>query len=163
MTIPSSSAPAARLWLFNAIKSALTPDPGVVSGGSYGDPAASLLVCLDGPGTYQPADIVAVGKVGRRIDVSSMVGSGGAGWLREDFGIEIVIECARGTEDSQSAFERTTTLIDQIIAVVRTDPTLGGSVLWSKPTRSDTEVAWAADHSSWVGQGTLTVECNQRI
>ncbi|MFB7907646.1 hypothetical protein ACFC1T_14535 [Kitasatospora sp. NPDC056076] len=164
MTIPASSAPAARLWLFNALKAALTADPGTVSGqGSYGDANASLLVCLDAPGTYQPEDIVAVGKVDRRIDVSSMVGSGGAGWLIEHYTIEITVECARGTDDSQSAFERTCSLIDQITAVVRTDPTLGGNVLWSQPTRSETDTVWADDHSSWVGQGTLTVDCNQRI
>ncbi|MFH8380639.1 hypothetical protein ACH4E7_06815 [Kitasatospora sp. NPDC018058] len=164
MTIPSSSVPAARLWLFNALKTALTPDPGTVSGqGSYGDANASLLVCLDAPGTYQPEDIVAVGKIDRRINVSSMVGSGGAGWLIEHFSIEITIECARATDDSQSAFERTCTLIDAITAVVRTDPTLGGNVLWSQPARSDLETVWADDHSHWVATGTLTVECNQRI
>ncbi|MGA5819729.1 hypothetical protein ACPC54_17950 [Kitasatospora sp. NPDC094028] len=164
MTIPSSSVPAARLWLFKALVASLTPDSGAVSGqGSYGDANASLLVCLDAPGTYQPEDIVVVGKVDRRIDVSSMVGSGGAGWLIEHYTIEITIECARATDDSQSAFERTAALIDQVVAVVRTDPTLGGNALWTKPTRSDLETVWADDHSTWVATGTLTVECNQRI
>ncbi|MET8624538.1 hypothetical protein ABZW30_12405 [Kitasatospora sp. NPDC004669] len=164
MAIPSSSVPAARLWLFNSLKAALTPDPGVASGqGSYGDANASLLVCLDAPGTYQPEDIVAVGKVDRTISISSMVGSGGAGWLQEHYTIEITVECARATDDSQSAFERAAALIDQTTAVVRTDPTLGGIVLWSRPTRSDLETVWADDHSHWVATGTLTVECNQRI
>lgn len=164
MTIPSSSAPGARLWLFNALVAALTPDPGLNDPGGYvGDDRASLLVCLDEPGTYQPADIVSLGKVDRQIGVSSMVGSGGAGWLEERYAIAITIEAMRGGDNAQTAFERACTLIDQICAVVRTDPTLGDNVLWSRPVTSTCEVLWTDDHQGRVGQGELTIECFKRI
>lgn len=164
MTIPSSTVPAARLWLFKALVASLTPDPGLANGdGYYGDANASLLVCLDEPGTYQPADIVSVGKIDRQISVSSMVGSGGAGYLEERYSIEVTIEAARATEDSQTPFERVCSLVDQVCAVVRGDPTLGGHVLWSKPVTSTCEVVWSDDHQGRVGQAELQIECFQRI
>ncbi|PJN22419.1 hypothetical protein [Kitasatospora sp. CB02891] len=163
MSIPASSVPAARLWLFKALAAQLTPDSGLVNGqGHYGDPNASLLVCLDEPGTYQPADIVSVGRVARDISVSSMVGSGGAGWLEEHYTIAIVIEVARG-DDAQSAFERAADLVDQVVAVVRTDPTLGGTVLVARPTTNTIDVLWASDHTGRVGQAELSITCMQRI
>lgn len=163
MAIPTSSAPAARLWLFHALVAALLPDAALVDGqGYYGDPQASLLVCLDEPGAYQPADIVSVGKVTRDIETSSMVGSGGAGWLAERYSIHVTIEIARG-DDAQSAFERTFALLDQTINVVRADPTLGGAVLWARPQAHDVEVMWTSDHTGRVGQVEIPISCYQRI
>jgi len=155
MTIPVSTAPAARMWLFNALTAGLLPDPA--------DPASALLVCLDEPGTFQPADIVSVGKVTRQLEVSSIVGSGGAGWLKERYTIDVQIEAARGGDNARLAFERASALVDQVVAVVRSDPTMGGNVLWARPALSTCEVLWQDDHQGRVGSADLEISCFQRI
>jgi hypothetical protein len=75
MTIPNSTAPAVRQWLFDQCTAGLAPDPDNVR--------ASLLVCFDQPGPNEPDDIVAIGRVHRQLSVGAMIGGGGAGWLDE--------------------------------------------------------------------------------
>lgn len=153
--IPSSSAPAARLWLFGQLSIALTPDPL--------SKTSSLLVCFDQPGPNQPDDIVSVGKVNRRLGVNSMVGGGGAGWLEENYTVDIVIDVYRGGDSAQAAYTRATDLVAGAIAVVRADPSLGGSVLIAKPTSDLTEVEWDEEHGGQHATATLEITCYQRI
>lgn len=155
MTIPGSSAPAARRYLFTQLTAQLTPDPLSAS--------SSLLVVYDEPSTAQPDDIVAVGKVNRQISVASMIGGGGAGWLDEHYSVEIQVDVFRGGDDSQAAYERCALLVDSVIAVVRSDPSLGGAVSLARPTQDMTEVAWDDQHLGRHATATLEIECVQRI
>lgn len=155
MTIPVSTAPAVRQYLYNALTAQLTPDPL--------NTRASLLVCFDDPGPNQPDDIVSVGKVDRQIAVNSLVGSGGAGWLEERYTVEISVWVFRGGDDAQAAFARSAVLADGVVSAVRADPSLGNLVLVARPSMSTHEVTWDDEHSGRNAEVVLPIECFQRI
>lgn len=155
MPIPGSTSPAVRAWLFSQLTATLMPDPNVTT--------ARLLVCYDEPGPDQPDDIVSIGKVHRTINVNSMVGGGGAGWLEERYTLEIEIDVYRGNDDPQYVYQRASDLADAAIAVIRSDPTLGGNVLTSRPQSSAHDVTWDDKHMGRHGTATIEVECYQRI
>ncbi|MBM9504523.1 hypothetical protein [Actinacidiphila acididurans] len=155
MTVPASSAPAARAYLFGQLSAQLTPDPD--------SPRSSLLVCYDQPGPNQPDDIVSVGKVIRTFEFSSFVGSGGAGYLQERYTVEITVDVFRGGDDAQGAYIRAAYLTDQIVAAVRSDLTLGGAVLAARPTTHSTDAEWDDEHLGRHATATLEIECLQRI
>jgi hypothetical protein len=155
MNIPSSTVPAVRRWLFNQLTSALTPDPN--------NARASLLVCVDGPGPNEPDDIVSIGSVNRTFEKGSFVGSGGAGWLRERYTITIEIDCYRGGDDPLAVAERAQVLADGVVAVVRSDLTLGGNVLISTPLSDDGSGEWDENHLGRHWTQTVTVSCFAQI
>jgi hypothetical protein len=154
MTIPSSTAPAVRAYLFAQLTAQLQPDPNTTS---------SLLVCYDEPGPNQPDDIVSVGKVHRTVGINSLVGGGGAGWLDERYTVEIEIDVYRGNDDPQYVYQRSSDLADAAIAIVRADPSLGGLVLTARPQTSSHEVTWDDAHMGRHATVTISVECFQRI
>lgn len=155
MVIPGSSARAARQFLFDQCTASLTPDPL--------SKTSQLLVCYDEPGTDQPDDIVVIGDVARDINVNSLVGSAGKGFLDEVYTITVEIEIYRGGDDADAVFARSALLVDAVISVVRSDPSLGGAVLWAIPTNSTYSGTWTDDHTGRVGSGTVTIQCKQRI
>ncbi|MEW2518131.1 hypothetical protein [Actinacidiphila alni] len=155
MTIPASTAPAARRYLLDQFTAQLQPDADAKR--------SSLLVCYDIPGPNQPDDIVAVGKVTRQIDVNSLVGGGGAGWLDERYTVEITIDVYRGGDSAQAAYERGAALLDQVCAIVRTDPTLGGAVLTAHPVTSESDGDWDEEHKGFQSITTVPIECYARI
>lgn len=155
MSIPSSTAPAVRQWLFDQFTATLAPDPDNVR--------ASLLVCFDQPGPNEPDDIVAVGKVRRTLKPAAMIGGGGAGWLDESYCVDVVIDVFRGADSGQVAYSRAVALADAVIAVVRSDLTLGGHVIRSVPKGDDAEVAWDSEHGGKLATVTVEIECVTRI
>jgi hypothetical protein len=155
MTIPGSSIPAVRRYLFDQLTAQLTTDPAF--------PKAQLLVVYDQPGPFQPDDIVSIGKVSRQVAVSSLVGSGGAGWLEERFQVEVIVDVFRGGDYAQAAFERAVALVDAVCAVVRGDPSLGGCVLEARPAGSTYDSEWDDEHKGRHCVGTIEVDCYQRI
>jgi hypothetical protein len=155
MSIPSSTAPAVRQWLFDQFTASLAPDPV--------NPYASLLVCFDQPGPNEPDDIVAVGKVRRQLHVAAMVGGGGAGWLDEAYTVEIVIDVFRGADSGQVAYSRAMDLANAVVAIVRADLTLGGHVIRAVPKGDDAEVAWDTEHGGKLATVTVEIECVTRI
>ncbi|MFI0894891.1 hypothetical protein [Streptomyces sp. NPDC020983] len=154
-TIPASTAPAARRWLYEQLTAQIQPDPD--------NTRASLLICYDEPSTDQPSDIISVGGVTREIAISAMVGSGGAGWLEERYTIALIIDVARGGDDAAGVFDRACTLLDQVVAIIRADPTLGGAVLVGRPVSSQTEGLALDDHTGRQSVVNLGVECYARI
>ncbi|WP_223279358.1 hypothetical protein [Streptomyces sp. SDr-06] len=144
-----------RKYLFDQLTANLAPDPNVMT--------ARLLVCYDEPGPDQPDDIVSVGKVHRTVSVNSMVGGGGAGWLEERYTVEIEIDVFRGNDDPQYVYQRASDLADATIAVVRSDPSLGGLVLTSRPQTAAHEVTWDDKHMGRHGTVAIEVECYTRI
>lgn len=155
MTIPSSTAPAVRQWLYDQCTAQLAPDPV--------NTRASLLVCFDQPGPNEPDDIVAIGAVRRQLKVASMVGGGGAGWLDESYTVAIVIDVFRAADSGQVAYSRAMDLANAVIALVRTDLTLGGHVIQAKPTGDDAEVEWDSEHGGKRATVTVEIECVMRI
>jgi hypothetical protein len=155
MTIPNSTAPAVRQWLFDQCTAGLAPDPDNVR--------ASLLVCFDQPGPNEPDDIVAIGRVHRQLSVGAMIGGGGAGWLDESYTVEIVIDVFRSNDSGQVAYSRAMDLAGAVIAIVRTDLTLGGHVIKSVPKGDTAEVEWDTDHAGKHATVTVEIECVTRI
>ncbi|MFF1597690.1 hypothetical protein ACFVYV_09360 [Streptomyces mirabilis] len=155
MTIPQTTAPAVRQWLYDQCTASLTPDPV--------NTRASLLVVFDQPGPNEPDDIVAIGKVRRQLNVGAMVGGGGAGFLDEHYTVEIIIDVFRGSDSGQVAYSRATDLANAVIAIVRSDLTLGGHVIKSQPKGDDTEVEWDTEHGGKRACVTVEIECVTRI
>lgn len=154
-TIPTSTAPAARTWLYDQFTAQIAPDPG--------SPQSSLLICYDDVGTNAPDDVVIVGAVTRAIGVNSMVGGGGVGWLDERYTVTVTIDVFRGGDDAAAVFTRACLLLDQVCAIVRTDPTLGGTVLTGRPSTSQAEGEWDDEHMGRHMLITVDVECYARI
>lgn len=153
--IPVSTAPAVRAWLLAQVTAALTPDPL--------DKSAQLLVCLDSPGTFQPADIVAIGDVATTFGVNSLVGSGGSGWLEERYTVNVDIEIFRGGDSAQAVSDRAFLLGASVINCVRQDPSLGTNVLVGKPISSEFSGDETEDHSGRLGTLSIKIEAFQRI
>lgn len=156
--IPASSVPAARDWLFAGIQvqfPVLAPEDDVDGEG--------LLVCLDAPGPYQPDDIVCVGEVHQTYSPEQTVGSGGRFWLREDYTITVMIRVYRGGDDPAAVFARARELADVVVAVVRSDPSLGGAVDRAMPTTLTHTGEWADDHSGRLSEITLDISCMNTI
>ncbi|MFC0438758.1 hypothetical protein [Kutzneria buriramensis] len=136
--IPPSSVKAVRPALFTQLQTTIT--------------GTDLLVSLGKPGTYNPSDIVWVGNAHRTTKPSHMVGSGGAGWLDESYQIQVTVEVFRGGDEELVVWNRTCDLVDAVEAAVRTDPSIGGLVLWSYPQQASYDSDWEPE-----GKGRLAV------
>jgi hypothetical protein len=156
VTIPASSAPAARQWLFEQCSAALVADPL--------DKNARLGVYMDEPGTPdQPEDIVDINDIQNKFDTNALVGGGGAGWLNESFTISVDVSVFRGGDDAQAVSARAYTLAAQIIALVRADPTMGNTVLIAKPSGATYTGAPTEDHMGRTGNLSLTFDAFQVV
>ncbi|MEW2302573.1 hypothetical protein AB0958_21815 [Streptomyces sp. NPDC006655] len=155
MSIPQSTAPAVRQWLYDQCTAGLAPDPV--------NTRASLLVVFDAPGPNEPDDIVAIGRVRRQLQAGAMVGGGGPGFLDEHYTVEIVVDVFRGSDSGQVAYTRAMDLANSVIAIVRTDLTLGGNVIKSQPKGDDAEVEWDSEHGGKRACVTVEIECVTRI
>lgn len=149
VTIPASTVPAAKLYLHSHITTLIND--------------TSVLVSYDPPGPFQPDDIVMVGAVDRQVGPYQMVGSGGAGWLDETYSIEVVVSVYRGGDDARTAFERACALADQVVFVVRTDPSLGGAVVVAHPEQSRYEPTFEDEHKGRLVTVTIPIACRARI
>lgn len=149
MTIPTSSVGPVMTYLFNHLTL------GIANVGVTG----TAQVVWAEPTTYLADNIVALGKVSREVTEAHMIGSGGAGWLREAYTIDVVVSCFRGSNDFQSLAPDLWSLISFVETTVRTDPSLGGAVSRAKPARSDGIGTWSDDHSGILYEGTVTVDC----
>lgn len=144
--IPASSIPAARAWILDGLQTQLADQPAV-------------LVCLDEPSTDEPDDIISVGDVQQTYSPESVVGSGGPHWLREDYTITVIIDCFRGGDDAAAVFARARELADLVVAVVRSDPSLGGAVDRGKPGSVQHTSAWTEDHMGRQTVIELGIDC----
>ncbi|MET7982524.1 hypothetical protein [Streptomyces sp. NPDC005281] len=144
--IPASSIPAARMWIFNGLTAQLADSKGV-------------LVCLDGPGTYQPDEIINIGDVHQQYSPENTVGSGGAYWLREDYTITVTVDVYRGGDDPVGTFARARALADLVVAVVRSDPSLGGAVDRGKPGSATHTNGWTEDHKGRQAVIEIGIDC----
>lgn len=143
MTIPVSTVPAVKSYMRDQVMTALQDQ--VI-------PGFALVVCYDRPGQYRPPEIVVIGKIyDRRVDGFTMVGSGGAGWLKEEYEFECIVDVFRPGESLQiEAYDRAWQLMSIVETVVRTDPSLGGLVIRARPDRSYDDSEWERDGKGWI-------------
>lgn len=148
MTIPVSTVPAVKAYLVTQLRATLTAVAG-----------EQLLVVYDQPGTYHPGDVVIVGDVtAYASQPGAMVGGGGAGWIEEQYSLEVVVEVFRGGDYAQTAYERAWTLASAIAAVIRTDPSLGQRAIESRPGAMSTTSTWDDERLGRVVHLTLAVD-----
>lgn len=146
--IPVSTAERAREYLFANLTSVLPAD--TANG-------CSLLVCYDEPGTDEADDVVCVGDVALDYEPGSLVGSGGAGWLRERYTVTVVIDVFRGGDNAQMTFARAQYLSDLVAAVVRYDPSLNQLVITAKPISSHIASEWDDQHKGRHSIATIEI------
>lgn len=149
MAIPASTVPAAVSYIHSRIITAIND--------------TAVLVSYGPPGTNQPDDLIVVGNVTREIVPYQMVGSGQAGWLDETYTIEVVASVFRGGDYGQVVLERASALADVVVAVVRTDPSLGGAVVVAHPSAVEYEQNWDPDHKGRTVDATVSIRCRARI
>lgn len=149
MAIPASTVPAAVSYLHSHITTAVNDDAVLVS---YGPPSPN-----------QPDDMIVVQNIDREVIPYQMVGSGQAGWLDERYSIEVVVSVFRGGDYGQVVLERASALADIVVAVVRTDPSLGGAVVVAHPGTVRYEQSWDQDHKGRVVDAILSIQCRARI
>jgi hypothetical protein len=150
MSIPVSTVPAVKAYLFTALKAR----------SEYAQP---VLVCYDRPGTYLPNDIVMVGDVTQTFAPLRMVGSGAQGWLDETYQLEIVVESFQGGDDPQAVTERAASLAAVAVDAVRLDPSLGGLVTQANPISLDYSSTFEDEHLGRRCTATLRVEIYAQI
>jgi hypothetical protein len=145
--IPQSTAIAVRAYMYTNLTNVLPADEAN---------GCNLAVVYDEPGPYEADDIVSVGNVTLDYEPGSLVGSGGAGWLRERYTLTIIADVYRGGDNAQMTFARAQYLSDLICAVVRYDPSLDELVISATPKASIVESEWDEEHKG--RHSTATVE-----
>lgn len=144
MAAPVSTVPRAKSFLFTQTQAALDLLPAL----GYAAP----LLTYDRPGIYRPPELIVIGKIyDRRVSGFAMVGSGGAGWLKEDYELEVIVDVFRPGESLQiEAYNRAWELMSLIENVVRADPSLGSLVIRARADRSYDDSEWERDGKGWI-------------
>jgi hypothetical protein len=155
MAVPGATWPAAKLYLFNQLRASAVCAPPVVV--AYNDPLGDL-----------EDDVVVVGKVSRLVEPLALVGSYGAGAFAERYTVQVTVSSFRGGDNPVATDLQCAALVDAVVSVVRTDPTLGGVVLQAKPGNHDPDGRWVTDSDGQNVMGYLTecvvpVECYVNI
>ena len=162
MTIPVSTAPAAKAWLFGKLKTAVTAVP-----------TNSLQVLYDNVTTANvaPDDAVVVGDItNRRLDGLAFVGSEGPSAFTETYDLNVLISIYRQGSNPQAATERAWAILAQIETVTRTDPTFGGKdtpsaplLYFSKPRDTSSHITPSENGAGYVCEIPLAIQCQAEL
>lgn len=143
-TYPPSTVPAAKQWLFGQMVSTLTAAPNNTFAVSYATQATTL---------SSPDDQVWFeDTTGRQVKQFAFVGNLGKGALYEEYDLNLLVTCyragAEGADDvtlepAALAETRAWQLASAIEQIQRTDPTMGGALVTSRPnTIPNVNVDW---------------------
>jgi len=162
-TYPTSSAPAAKAWLYGQMQSTLTATSDATFGVRYASD-------VDNPNS--PDDMVWLGSVVNRV-VSRLafVGNMGQDALQEEYDLQVVVSCYRAGEEGATvttdqapiAEARAWALAGAIETIARTDPTFGGAVITARPGESNCDVDWDESGNGRVADLTLSIHCFMTI
>ena len=121
MTIPVSTVPAAIAALTALIATQTASDP-------------TILVCQGEVGMDTPNDIIQIATDVRRTVVpEAFLGSYQAGALQETYTITCLVSAWSGDPDAVAITSRAYVLAGYIETAVRTDPSLGSTILEAHP------------------------------
>ena len=128
-TPPTSTVPTAIAGLFALVSTQVAADSA----------AGSIVVTYGEPGMDLPPDIIQIATNVRRTVVPEALMGGYAmvGPLQETYTIDNLVSSWSGSADPVAVMNRAYVLANYIEAAVRTDPTLGTSVLEAHPGGSD--------------------------
>ena len=124
MTTPApSNVKGAVSWLITQAQAGIAqaPDHDLYVG--YGEPM----------GAGAPDDIVFLEDVQSDSTMIGMRTTSLANPLEELLVISLSVSAFRANDEGQACFERCADLLNTIVAIVRTDPTMGGNVLTAHP------------------------------
>jgi hypothetical protein len=150
-TYPTSTAPAAKAWLFGQLQTTLT----AASDATFSCTYATEVDTLAGAGDQ----VWMGGIVNRNVTVLALLGDMGAGSLKEEYNLEVNVSCYRRSDKGDTAETRAWDLAGQIETVARTDPTLGGNVTISRPAQSNSTVDWDDAGTGRICTLTLNIYC----
>lgn len=159
-TYPTSTAPAAKAWLYAQMVTSLA----AASGATF-----QLSYATDVTNPDNPDDMVWLGKVANRVvSPFAMVGNLGQYSLQEEYDLEVNVSCFRAGEENDAdsttdpagiAETRAWALAGSVETIVRTDPTFGGNVITSRPDQSECDVDWDDAGNGRIATLTLTIHC----
>lgn len=145
MTVPASTVPAVMQALVAGITTQVN-DP-------------EVLVTYYEEGTWKPNDIITVGTVNRTVLATGVVGSGAAGWLHEEYTVEVKVSSYIGGDDPATITARAWALTAAVETFVRTDPSLGGLLLEMRPESSTAEGRWDDNDTGRFVDVTTPIYC----
>ena len=143
MTIPVSTVDTTRDYLVSHITTQVAD--------------TSVLVCFDQPGTNQPEDVISVGDIILDATLHAFVGNLANHSMMENYTVEVTIRVVRANDDPQTVWKRAKALSDAVDTVVRTDPSLGSTVIVAYPSRAVFAAAVIADHTGRMVTVTKTI------
>lgn len=150
MTVPVSTAAAALAQLLSQVQTQVATDA----------LAKQVLVVIGEPGMDLPSDIIQLGTNIRR-QVAPEAFMGGyqmAGPLKETYEIECTVSSWSGDPDPVAIVDRAYALAGYIEVAVRTDPTLGATVLISYPSgTTGGNATWTTDPVGRLAELTVYV------
>lgn len=152
MSIPASTIPAVRSQLLSLLTATCSP----VS-------PYTLLVSNGQLGVFKPDDEIIIGDVVATFEGMAMVGSGGAGWLREDYDVRIEIGVFRPGDDAAAVWTRVTDLVYTAQQQVRDDPSLGGLVIQAVPARAEFRDGWDTRRAGRIVEALFDVHCTAQL
>jgi len=162
-TYPTSTAPAAKAWLYGQMQSTLTAASDATFGLTYATTVAT---------PNSPDDMVWLEGVQNRVVSNfAMVGNLGQYSLAEEYDLVVQISCFRAGEESDVvatepgalAEARTFVIAGQIETIQRTDPTMGGNLITSRPNQSGSDVDWDDSGNGRIATIQLSFHCQAVI
>lgn len=152
MTVPASTVPAVRTQLVSLYTAAMAAvDP------------YTLQVSDGAPGRFTPDDLIMVGDVSGTFEGMAIVGSGGAGWLREEYDVRVEVEVFRPGDDAPTTWGRCTDLAYTAQQQVRDDPTLGGLVIQAVPARIQFRDGWDTKRGGRFVEALFDIHCTAQL
>ena len=142
MTAPApSTVKAAVAYLVTQAKATIAKDGQHTLYVGYGDPM----------GEGDPDDQVYLADIDADAELLAMRTPTTPNPMGEWFSIPFQISSFRSNDDGKKAFERCVDLVNAVVAIARTDPTLGGAVLNAYPRR----VVYPSPEETGNGQGRI--------
>ena len=123
--------------------------------------ASQILVCIGEPPMDSPNDVIQlVTNVRRVVRPEAMMGSYNvSGPLEETYEIQCLVSSWSGSSDPVSIMQRAYVLASYIESAVRTDPSLGSTVLEAHPSGTDGgESKWTSEPVGRLCELTVTIE-----
>ena len=124
--IPVSTVPAAIAALTSQIQAQVT--------GNEGANAGAVAVFTGDEDANRPNDrIIVATNVDRRVRHDAFIGSYQTGALEEDYVIDVLVSSYSGDPDGVANMTRAWTLAGYVETAVRTDPSLGSTIVVATP------------------------------
>lgn len=136
-------------------------------------PDESVLICEGPPAgsQYQPLDLVVVAeRIEHQPQPHALVGTGGPGWLTEEFRISVVVDVFRlggadpsdviaATQTAAAVRSRCLLLTNAVFEGILSDPSLGGAVFMAYPETNTYTSDWDENGKGRRARTEIQVLC----